>query len=288
MTGHTMPSNGHGQRLDDYKQRIAALYEARASVYDSTSGNADWHRRIAHQLVRRALLKPGQRVLDIATGTGLVALEAAMQVGPEGLVLGIDITPGMLAQASSKMHALGIGHVQFELADAEHLDLPESSFDHVLCCAALVWMRDVCAVLTRWRTLLAPGGWIGLQTHVENAFITSRILQRLAAVEGIDLRFHREVGTPDRLYSLLVAAGFTEVDIVVEPDGHFISLEQALAWGPHADFPAPGQYPPPLRACTATQLARLRALYEEAIRSVSTPQGIWNDCTSIFARAQCV
>src|SRR3569623_1590203 len=96
------------------------------------------------------------------------------------------------------MHAKGIGHVQFDLADAEHLDLPESAFDHVLCCASLVWMRDVCAVLTRWRTLLAPGGRIGLQTHVENANNTSRILQRLAAVEGNDLRFHRYVGTPDR------------------------------------------------------------------------------------------
>lgn len=201
-------------------------------------------------------------MLDIATGTGLVALDAAARVGAAGRVLGIDIAAPMLQQAQRKAAEQGLAQVSFEPRDAEATGLPPAGFDHVLCCAALVLMRDIAQVLAHWRSLLRPGGWIGLQTHPETAFVSSRVLQRLAAEQGIDLRLHREVGTP----ALLQGAGFADIDIHTEPDGYWLSLEQALSFGPDSHFPAPGQYPPPLAACT--------------------PQGIWNDCTSLFARAR--
>jgi ubiquinone/menaquinone biosynthesis C-methylase UbiE len=274
------------QQLDDYQQRLTATYGARAHNYESTSENSDWHRRTAALLVDRALLQTGQRVLDIATGTGLVAIDAAERVGPEGYVLGIDITAPMLEQARRKALASGLKQVRFELADAENLVLAKESFDHVLCCAALVWMRNIPQALAEWLTMLSRGGWIGLQTHPETALTTSRILQKLAAAEGIDLRLHREVGSPDRLYTLLDSAGFIDIDILVEPDGYYMTLEQALAWCPDINFPAPGQDPSPLRECTAIQIERLRKGYEEAIRLICTSQGIWLDCTSMFARAR--
>ena len=281
-----MLTEQHVPQLDAYQRRVAAIYAARADTYDATPGNADWHRRIAATLVRHTPLQPGQRVLDIATGTGLVALDAAERVGTQGYVLGIDISAPMLEQARRKARRSGLGQVRFELADAENLPVPHASFDHVLCCAALVLMRDVPAALTHWRTMLAPGGWIGLQTHPDTAFVSSRVLQALAAAEGIDLRFHRELGTPQRLCALLESAGFVDIDILLEPYGHFLTLEQALALSPDFDFLAPGQDPPPLRACTAAQMERLRAAYAEAMRAACTPQGIWDDGSSMFARAR--
>lgn len=281
-----MPTEEHALQLDDYQQRIAAIYEARVDHYDATPGNADWHRRVAALLVQRAPLEPGQRVLDIGTGTGLVALDAAERVGTRGDVLGIDISAPMLEQARRKARRLRLGQVRFELADAENLHLPPASFDHVLCCAALVLMRNVPRALAHWLTMLAPGGWIGLQTHPDTAFVSSYVLQQLAAVEGIDLRLHRELGTPERLCALLETAGFVDIDILTEPDGHFLTLEQALASSPDFEFPAPGQDPPPLRACTIAQMARLREAYAQAMHTACTPQGIWNDRSSMFARAK--
>ncbi|WP_158540789.1 class I SAM-dependent methyltransferase [Thiomonas sp. X19] len=272
--------------LDAYQQQVAGAYAARAAGYDSAPGNADWHRRMAAQLVQRAPIQAGQSVLDIATGTGLVALDVAARVGAAGRVLGIDIAAPMLQQAQRKAAGQGLAQVSFEPRDAEATGLPPASFDHVLCCAALVLMRDIAQVLAHWRSLLRPGGWIGLQTHPETAFVSSRALQGLAAEQGIDLRLHREVGTPARLRALLQGAGFADIDIHTEPDGYWLSLEQALSFGPDSHFPAPGQYPPPLAACTPAQLQALREGYAAAMQAACTPQGIWNDCTSLFARAR--
>ena len=74
-------------KLDDYKQQIANLYSDRSSRYD----NGDWHPQIAHRLVEYAQVSSGQHVLDIATGTGMVAIEASQIVGTLGKVVGIDI-----------------------------------------------------------------------------------------------------------------------------------------------------------------------------------------------------
>ncbi len=281
-----VPAEASAPTLDEYQQRVARTYGARAANYETTPVNSDWHRRIAALLVKRAQLQPGQRVLDIATGTGLVACDAAERVGSEGDVLGIDMTSAMLEQARRKATALRLQHLHFMLADAEKLRLPLASFDHVMCCTALVLMRDVPRALAQWLTLLAPGGWLGLQTNPDTAFVTSRVVQQLAATMGIHLRLSQEVGTPERLYSLLDAAGFVDIEIHVEPDGHFLTMEQALAAGPDYEFPAPGQYPPPLRACTSMQMASLREAYEQSMRAACTPQGIWNDCTSLLARAR--
>jgi ubiquinone/menaquinone biosynthesis C-methylase UbiE len=90
-------------KLDEYKQQIADLYSGRSAGYD----NGAWHPRIAHRLVELADIQPGQQILDIATGTGMVAIEAAQIVGDEGHIIGIDIATGMVDRASQKVAALG-------------------------------------------------------------------------------------------------------------------------------------------------------------------------------------
>jgi ubiquinone/menaquinone biosynthesis C-methylase UbiE len=112
-------------KLNDYKQEIADLYSRRSQMYD----NSDWHSRIAHRLVEYAQITPGQHVLDIATGTGHVAIASAQIVGSEGRVIGVDISTGMLDQARRKVQALGLTNVAFQLADAESLNFPANSFE---------------------------------------------------------------------------------------------------------------------------------------------------------------
>jgi ubiquinone/menaquinone biosynthesis C-methylase UbiE len=71
----------------------------------------------------------GQHILDIGTGTGHLAIAAAQIVGTEGRVIGVDISALMLEQARSKVEALGLSNVEFQLADAEALNYPANSFD---------------------------------------------------------------------------------------------------------------------------------------------------------------
>ena len=108
--------------LDKYKQEIADLYTRRSQTYD----NSDWHLQIAHRLVEYGRVSRGQKVLDIATGTGYVAIAAAQIVGSEGRVIGIDISPGMLAVARNKALELNLNNTEFLLGDAENLDLPDN------------------------------------------------------------------------------------------------------------------------------------------------------------------
>lgn len=80
---------------ESYKQRIRGMWEGRGADYDSSD---TFHRSLAEQLVDRAGLQVGHTVLDLATGTGMVALPAAEKVGLEGRVVAVDISTSMLAE----------------------------------------------------------------------------------------------------------------------------------------------------------------------------------------------
>ena len=153
--------------LDEYKQQVADLYSHRSSNYD----DGDWHPRIAHRLVEYAQLSQGQQILDIAIGTGMVAIEAAQIVGNEGQVIGIDISTGMLEQARRKVELLGLCNIEFRLADAEALDFPLNTFDCIFCSSALIWMSDLLGVLQLWHQFLKPGGLLGF-----HAWLTDKTL----------------------------------------------------------------------------------------------------------------
>jgi ubiquinone/menaquinone biosynthesis C-methylase UbiE len=98
--------------LSAYKQQILNDFNSRPN-YEN-----EFHRRAATRLVELAKLQSGKHVLDIATGTGLAAIAAAMVVGSTGSVLGTDFSLGMLQQAQQKVDALGLTNTKFEEADA--------------------------------------------------------------------------------------------------------------------------------------------------------------------------
>lgn len=264
--------------LNEYKQQIADLYSRRSQTYD----DGDWHPRIAHRLVEHARITRGQHVLDIATGTGMVAIEAAQLVGSEGRVVGVDISNGILEQARRKVEAFGLSNIQFQLADAEALDFPENSFDLVLCSSAFIWMSDLIAALRLWHRLLKPGGLIGFHAFAETAFVGGVVTQKVAEKYGISYAMSKPTGTIEKCYDLLTAAGFEAIEIKSEQDGGYISLEQAKRMWAGSEHPAPGQFPNPMSQLSSEQLEQAKAEFEAELEALVTEQGIWNDVTIFF------
>jgi ubiquinone/menaquinone biosynthesis C-methylase UbiE len=111
---------------------------------------------VANDLIRLAALRPGERVLDVACGTGIVARLAAQQVGPNGAVAGVDLNPGMLEIARS--NAPTNMSITWHQGSAEDMPLPDEAFDVVLCQLGLEFMPDKLAALAEMRRVLVPGG----------------------------------------------------------------------------------------------------------------------------------
>jgi SAM-dependent methyltransferase len=105
-------------------------------------------------------LEPGERVLDVGSGAGTDSLVAALQVGPEGTVTGIDMTPEMLEKARAGATQLGLENVTFVEGEAERLPFPDASFDVVISNGVIDLIPDKDAVFSELHRVLVPGGRI--------------------------------------------------------------------------------------------------------------------------------
>jgi ubiquinone/menaquinone biosynthesis C-methylase UbiE len=275
--------NNNKLNLNKYKQEIADLYTRRSTKYD----NSAWHLRIAHLLVEYAQITPGQSILDIATGTGMVAIEAARIVGTTGNVIGIDISSGMLEQAKYKVAELEKNNIklnlEFQLADAEALDFPINSFDRILCASAFIWMQDIQTALKDWYDLLNPGGIISFHAFADTAFIGGIVAQQVAAKYGINLEMSKPTGTVEKCHELLKIAGFELVDVKIDrEDSSYISLEKAKSMWAGSSHPSPGQYPNPLSHLSSAELTQMKVEYDAEIEALNTEKGVWNDVTTFY------
>jgi len=142
----------------EQKLRDAASYDANAAAFDRLTER--FSTPLAQEMLALARLHPADRVLDVGTGTGLVALQAAAAV-PGGHATGIDHSEGMLAEASAKAAQRGLGQRSgFRRMDAEALEFDDASFDVVVSLFVLMHLPDPAAAVREMRRVLRPGGRI--------------------------------------------------------------------------------------------------------------------------------
>ncbi|MGH8060259.1 MAG: class I SAM-dependent methyltransferase [Candidatus Entotheonellia bacterium] len=113
---------------------------------------------VVAQVIARAGLAPGYRVLDLGTGTGSVALRAAPLVLPDGGVLGVDISPAMLVVAGQQATKAGLAHVRFQEGCAEAIPARDATFHVVLASLSLMYAVDRAAAAREIARVLRPGG----------------------------------------------------------------------------------------------------------------------------------
>lgn len=167
-----------------------AEIEAIWRAYDATEARLT--AGVSARMVALAGLRPGQRVLDLATGRGEPALAAARQVAPTGLVVGVELDPRMVAMARERAAREGVTNLELHVGDAQRLDaIAPAAFDAVLVRWALMYMNDPIAALTEARRALVPDGalvaalWAEPE-RVDYASLPRRLLARHAALPPID------------------------------------------------------------------------------------------------------
>ena len=170
---------------------------------------------LAAQLVGMASLRSGERVLDVACGTGIVARLAAERVAPDGAVAGLDLNPGMLAVARNV--ARTVPPIEWYQSSAEAMPLPDAAFDVVFCQAGLQFFPDKAAALREMRRVLAPGGRLLLSVPGPTPRVLAIVDEALGRHIGPEAAgFVRAVFSlhdPRELGRLLREAGFRDVDV---------------------------------------------------------------------------
>jgi SAM-dependent methyltransferase len=168
----------------------------------------------AHSLMLdMAALQPGERVLDVACGTGLVSFRVAEAVGARGAVVGTDISGEMVEAARRSAAERDVDNASFERSDAETLPFADATFDAAVCGLGLMYVSDPVKALCEMRRLLRPGGraaaavW-GARRNCGWAEIFP-ITDAHVASEVCPMFFH--LGTKDMLARTFEAAGFTDI-----------------------------------------------------------------------------
>lgn len=195
------------------------FYENRAVNYDGT-----WHDDFTSRFISYIDIEPGQQILDLACGTGLLTFLEADAVGPSGRVIGIDVTPSMLGVAQFKQRKAGEKYlnVTFLEGDVLHLDeldaLKGQTFDLITVASAFVLFPDPKAAIEHWSQFLKPGGVLALDaTHPRN-LVAGMVLERVARRLELPIPYNRSWSKSEATLKEVLESAGLKVEQVVTVD----------------------------------------------------------------------
>lgn len=196
---------------------IAAEFDRRATTYD----RSEMHIWQADQAIRRLDAQPGERVLDVAAGTGLAA-----RAMPTAFVVGVDLSEQMLRvgrEASAAWYPVR--------ADTHRLPFWTGTFDAVLCVAAIPYFDDLDAVVREWVRVTRPGGRMLLNLPAADGIAAHRLVREAAAAHGLTVANPHALGTEVALRARLEPLGLRvrSVEVARRPDTLATAPDEAYA-----------------------------------------------------------
>ena len=267
----------------DPKSNIVNTFSLVADGYDSPA--LRFFPFAGEQLADRLGLRPGERVLDIATGTGAFATGAGQRIRPGGRVQAIDLTESMLKKAVANVEKMALDNIDFHVMDAEQLEFRSNTFDAIGCSFGLFFLQDMSAALKDWLHLLKPGGRLMFTSFAPSALqpMTTMLFEDLRAV-GLELAENETGGSASRLPSrdfccaLLEEAGYA--DVTSESQQLGTHLADAEGWWEVVWNAGLRGY---LERLAPGQLAELRARHLPRIEQLKQDEGIWMDVETWFS-----
>ncbi|KAL1878796.1 hypothetical protein VTK73DRAFT_7553 [Phialemonium thermophilum] len=235
-------------------QSIAAerMYAERAATYEDS-----WHPDYTARLMTLIPLRPGDHVLSLCCGTGLDAFASARAVGPQGRVVGVDVSEPMLSVARAKLQARTAAAQQrgsanekeeaeapvvFLRHDVTNLDgldegakkeVPKGGFDAIICSSAFVLFPNPAGVVRHWREYLKPGGLlvvdIAHERNMRSGLVMEKVAKRLGKTYPSDRAW---IKSRDSFRDILVQEGFvvesiTELEKVAGRRSTYLTLDRA-------------------------------------------------------------
>jgi SAM-dependent methyltransferase len=238
------PTQFRATQRKDWDTAAQGWHDWQEVVIEATIG-------VSKRLVELAEIKPGDRVLDVAAGSGEPALTAARAVGPEGKIVATDISERMLAFGSERAAEAGLENIEFLQLAASSLDFPAESFDAALSRWGIIFEPDAEAAAGRVRGFLKPGAKMAIASWGSPdrvpmlAVPMMTIMQRLNVPPpppGTPGPLSRP--TPEAISGLLEGGGFSDVEVE--------ELEVEMEWeSPEAFVRFLNEIAPPVRALIA-------------------------------------
>lgn len=267
---------------NNYKQKITEFFNYRSKQYD----NNFTHNR-AIKLVQCVDLLARETILDVATGTAIVAIAASELIGNQGKVIGVDISSIMLEQAKAKISEQSINNNNIELieSDIDELEFPANTFDTIFCSSSVPWFTNIPQTFKNWYNWLKSSGKIAFSCYSEKSFLTPILVKLCRDIYQINLPDWNSItGTPEKCQQLLETAGFQKIIIQQEQLGHYLTLEEAKnTWqGDRVWINPRGN---PLLTLSDEQLAQLKLAYDAKIEQLATEKGVWEDITIFYVVA---
>lgn len=265
---------------EEFKTGIKNTFNTIASGYDNPSQR--YFPFTADYMITLADPRPGDKVLDVATGTGLVAIAAAQAINPGGRVQAIDFAQQMLDKAEFNVKKHALLNVDFHEMDAEQLEFKSSYFDLITCSFGVFFFTDPDTAVKNWQRVLKPGGKVILSTFAKDAF-QPLMKQFRDDIESMGVNFPETSWTrffePELCKTFLEDAGYQDVQVTTKQMGHHLSSEQdwwEIIWNSG------------LRGIVEMlpndRVGEFRLTHLEHITELKTEDGIWLDVEVIFSQ----
>lgn len=214
----------------DLAEPVTPLFDRIAPGYDGAA--LRFYPFCADRMIIRLNPARGSKILDVATGTGAVALAAVQAIGDGGRVTAIDLAEGMLDRLQEKIVKFGIQNIDLHVMDGISLDFRRDYFDYVVCSFGITCLSDMSAGLKEWTRVTKPGGCVMFSVFGLQAFqpMMKLLVERLAHYD-IVLPDGDAAGSATRLADaahcrdLLQGAGLEDIAVITEQFGYHLKDE---------------------------------------------------------------
>lgn len=266
-----------------HTQQVISVFNSVASGYDGPA--LRFSPFCADRLAFHLKPARGDKILDVATGTGAVAVAMAQEIQPGGRVTAIDLAENMLDKAEFNVKKMALSNVDFHVMDATSLEFRADYFHITVCSFGLSFLPDMAAALRGWRRVTRPGGKVAFTAFGKAAMqpMLDMLREQLSAY-GIPMP--RTVTASQRLMdleycrTLMAEAGLEHVEVFTEQLGYHLRNPEdwwELLWN--------GGERALLEKVPADGREQFQREHLDAVAKLATEQGLWLNVETIFAIA---